>query len=678
MRLRKFLLVFSYTRLWIFLSSLQEHTLSVTQSDSLIGSVLGGRYELVMRVGRGGTAVVYRGIDRRLGRTVAVKVIHSDLSGDPDYIKRFDREARAAALLSHPNIVAVFDQGHAADRPYIVMEYIAGQSLRSIIAQSAPLPPGLALSYAYEVAKALAAAHDAGIIHRDIKPENVLITNDGQVKVTDFGLAKTTSSQTSTASHGVLMGTMSYIAPEIPQSGASSKASDIYSTGVMIYEMLTGKKPHTGEDLSQVLYKHVNVDIPPPSQALAGQARARIPDYVDALVQACTSRDASLRPADGRVLEERIAEARRSLDAGLLHDAALVKEFSEGTPAPEKTPVSPTPLLTPSDLGVAVGSGGTGRTGVPKLAKATAPQTRSSKTQVRRRRGPIIAIVLVLAILAGLGGIWYWLAVASWTTVPNLTGMTEQTARETVETHQLAFSSMSEYSETVTLGDVIRTTPAIDARIKKGGTVTAWISKGPERYAMPTVVGLAQDDASTALLNAHLTTGTVTEVWDETVPVGIVVSASIDAGEMCKPGTLVDLSVSKGREPIEVVSYVGKTQDEATEGLEGMGLTVNVVDSEYSTTVPEGSVISQDPSEGTLYRGDEVSLVVSKGPEPIPVPSVYGQSLQKAQETLRAAGLYTTIRNQNTFGVQLGIAVGTDPSAGTLVPQGSTVTLIVY
>jgi len=646
---------------------------SVSQNDSLIGSVLGGRYEIVARINRGGTAVVYRGIDRRLGRTVAVKVIHSDLSGDPDYVKRFDREARAAAILSHPNIVAVFDQGHASERPYIVMEYIRGQSLRSIIASSAPLPPTLALGYIHEVAKALAAAHDAGIIHRDIKPENVLITNDGQVKVTDFGLAKSITAQTSTASHGVLMGTMSYISPEIPVSGVSSKASDIYSTGVMLYEMLTGKKPHTGDDLSQVLYKHVHEDIGPPSQALAGQAKSRIPDYVDALVVACTSRDPALRPADGRALEEKVAKAQKALDAGLLHDAELVREFSGGDAEPEKTPVAPDPMW-PVAAAVPVRD-----TPPPpattKLAKVSHrdPPIRKEK---KKRKFPLLPLILILAVVLAGSGFGYWAAVGRWTHVPAVAGMTEQDATALAQTDSLQVDSLQAYSETIDIGHVIRVEPDQGKRVTKGSTVTLYVSKGPERYDMPTVVGLSEADARTAILNAHMAVGTVTQDWSETVAEGLVISASQDAGASLKPDTPIDLVISKGREPIPLPAYAGQLADTASQALTDAGFTVTTSE-DNSPSVPTGNVISQDPAgcdTCTGYRGDAVSLVVSIGPKMIAIPPVRGLFRNDAITTLKNAGFDVSV---DSSAFPLGYATGTSPTSGVMAAEGSTVTLYI-
>ncbi|MCL2784497.1 MAG: Stk1 family PASTA domain-containing Ser/Thr kinase [Propionibacteriaceae bacterium] len=662
--------------------------MTVPPVDNLIGSVLNGRYEIVARINGGGTAVVYRGIDRRLGRTVAIKVIHAALAGDPDYVNRFDREARAAANLSHPNIVAVFDQGMAGDRPYIVMEYVRGQSLRSIIASSAPLPPSLALTYAHEVAKAIAAAHESGVIHRDIKPENVLITNDGSVKVTDFGLAKITTAQTTTASQNVLMGTMSYIAPEIPQSGAATKASDIYSAGVVLYEMLTGKKPHVGEDLSQVLYKHVHEDIPPPSQALSGQARARIPNYVDALVTACTSRNDDHRPPDGRVLEAQIAKARRRLEAGTLDDADLVREFREGITPSEQTPVAPirpasARVPKPAQPGVRKPANPSATKleraaeNRPKTAAAAKPSSPGGKPSDSRRKLPVIPLVAILASTLVVTGILGWVFIWSWTHVPPVDGMTEQVARTELAAVGLTVAVMQDYSETVPAGQVIRTVPQGESRVKKNSEITVYISKGPERYPMPTVIGLSEEEAKNAILSSHLAVGTISRDWSDTYPEGSVISASEAAGDQLKPNTVIDLSVSKGREPITIESQVGKAQEAATTALTDKGFQVSVTGEEYSVNIPVGSVVSQTPNEGTGHKGDIIELVISKGPRMIEVPGVYYMTRADATKVLTDAGFVVDAQVRNPIGIPLGLASGTEPRAGKFAPEGSTVVLII-
>ena len=310
-----------------------------TVGDPLVGRLLDGRYQITERLARGGMATVYRGVDTRLTRTVAVKVMHVGLGDDAEFARKFDREARAAARLAHPNVVAVFDQGSDlieghSNRPYIVMEHIDGYTLRDVINREAPMLPLRALEVIEPVLAALAAAHDAGLVHRDVKPENVLISDRGQIKVADFGLAKAISSQTSTATQGLLIGTVSYLPPELVVSGTADARSDVYSTGVVLFELLTGRKPHTGDTPIQVAYAHVHADVPAPSRyPTAGP----IPSYLDALVARATSRTASARPADARVLLTEVRRVQSALREGRRDDPELARDLrSAATAAPTR------------------------------------------------------------------------------------------------------------------------------------------------------------------------------------------------------------------------------------------------------------------------------------------------------------------------------------------------------
>ena len=299
-----------------------------TVSDPLVGRLLDGRYQITQRLARGGMATVYRAVDMRLTRTVAVKVMHVGLGDEAEFARKFDREARAAAKLSHPNVVSVFDQGQDVEgsnsRPYIVMEYVEGHTLRDVLNREAPLPPARALELMEPVLAALAAAHDAGLVHRDVKPENVLISDRGRLKVADFGLAKAVSSQSSTATQGLLIGTVSYLPPELVVAGRADARSDVYSAGVVLFELLTGRKPHTGDTPIQIAYAHVHRDVPPPS---VGPTRAPIPPYVDALVTRATARDANFRQPDAKILLAQVRRARIALQQGLADDPELTREL---------------------------------------------------------------------------------------------------------------------------------------------------------------------------------------------------------------------------------------------------------------------------------------------------------------------------------------------------------------
>ncbi len=286
--------------------------------DPLVGRLLDGRYEITQRLARGGMATVYRAVDTRLTRTVAVKVMHVGLGDETEFARKFDREARAAAKLSHPNVVSVFDQGQDREgpnsRPYIVMEYVEGQTLRDVLNREAPMPPKRALEIMEPVLAALAIAHNAGLVHRDVKPENVLISDRGQIKVADFGLAKAVSSQSNTATQGLVIGTVSYLPPELVMSGHADARSDVYSAGIVLFELLTGRKPHTGDTPIQIAYAHVHRDVPPPS---TGPRAGRIPPYVDALVTRATARNANLRQPDAKVFLSQVRRARSALQRGM-------------------------------------------------------------------------------------------------------------------------------------------------------------------------------------------------------------------------------------------------------------------------------------------------------------------------------------------------------------------------
>src|SRR6478672_11963097 len=299
-----------------------------TVADPMIGRVLDGRYRVGPRIARGGMATVYEATDLRLDRTCALKIMHSGLGDDDEFAARFVREAHSAARLSHPHVVGVFDQGDDDGTLFLAMEYIPGHTLRDLIRKESPMSPAKALAVIDPVLSALAAAHAAGMIHRDVKPENVLLADDGRVEVADFGLARAISAETQhTATGGVLIGTVSYLSPELVVDGKADARSDVYAAGVLIYEMLTGHKPHQADSAIQVAYKHVHEDIPAPSASTPG-----IPPYVDALVARATSRDPSYRPADARVLLHQVRRVRHALDHGVVDDQDLLDDLTPTTP----------------------------------------------------------------------------------------------------------------------------------------------------------------------------------------------------------------------------------------------------------------------------------------------------------------------------------------------------------
>lgn len=674
------------------------------------GQLLDGRYLVGPRVARGGMASVHEAVDQRLHRTVAVKIMHPGLGDDGDFAARFVREARAAARLSHPNIVAVYDQGDDDGTLFLAMELVTGHTLRDTVTKEAPMPPARALALLEPVVSALAAAHRAGIIHRDVKPENVLIATEpgsgaSRVKVADFGLAKAIGTDTQhTATGGVLIGTVSYLAPELVSEGTSDARADVYAVGVILYELLTGSKPHEGETPIQVAYKHVHEDVPAPSSRVPG-----IPAYVDALVARATARDRSQRPADAGVLLRHVHRVSHALAAGVSEDVELTQDLTpllaavaaagvdtDDPPAPDQHRLGdtspevwePEELADLAALGVVAGSrdgsdaeptavvAAPGRTAAQPAPVPGSGSRGAAPARRRRWRGPV-ALLLALLLAAGVGlGAW-WFGWARYTTVPTVLGQTESSA--VAELEDAGFEvDLAEgvYSESVDRGDVVSSAPGPGDRVLPGETVTLVLSLGVEKYPVPTLEGLTEDEARGALEEVSLEVGRVKQKFSETVESGRVIRHDPGEGRQLRPGTAVDLVVSKGRKPINVGDWVGEDADRAQATLERKGLVVDRSQEQFDDTVPEGAVIAQTPQSGTLFRGDTVTLVVSLGPELVEVPNVRAQGVESARQELEALGFVVQTVNAPGY-LGLGFVFSQDPGSGQEVPRGSTITLSI-
>ncbi|HET7432366.1 MAG TPA: Stk1 family PASTA domain-containing Ser/Thr kinase [Nocardioides sp.] len=647
------------------------------------GRLLEGRYRIGPRIARGGMASVYEATDIRLDRTVAVKVMHPGLGDDDEFAARFVREARAAARLTHPNVVGVYDQGDEDGTVFLVMELVSGHTMRDLVRKEAPLTPARALALLDPVLSALAAAHRAGLIHRDVKPENVLIADDGRVKVADFGLAKAVSADTQhTATGGVLIGTVSYLAPELVVDGRADARADVYAAGVLLYELLTGLKPHEGESPIQVAYKHVHEDVPPPSSVVPG-----IPSYVDALVARATSRDRGQRPADAGVLLHQVHRVSQALAEGLHDDAELTQDL---TPT-QAVALLPRPEVEAEDtdelpswlhdsrlsqdthpiLRAAARQPAEPPAARPPSRPAAPPPARPR----RSRRGPLL-MVLALLLAVGVGvGAW-WFGFARWTQTPSVLGLTQAQAVQKLEAAGLGVDiGDPAYSETVPKGQVLATDPGAGERVLKDGTVTLSISLGKERYDVPKLRGLTEDQAQDKILGTHLTFGQSIKRWSDTVPAGQVLRSDPPPGTRVKRGAVVDLYLSRGPKPVEVRDWTGKDATAAAAWFDKRGITVDDSQQEYSDSVPEGHVVRQDPTSGTLYRGDTVRLVVSQGPELIEVPhGLVASGVEDATQRLEALGFRVRVEHDASY-IGLGYVFNTTPDAGEMVPRGSTITL---
>jgi serine/threonine-protein kinase len=671
-------------------------------ADPLVGHVLDGRYQLTSRLARGGMATVYQGIDTRLNRTVAIKLMHVGLGDDAEFARKLDREARAVARLSHPCVVSVFDQGRddsnsGGGRPYIVMEFVDGHTLRDVINRDAPLSPLRCLELMEPVLAALAAAHDAGLVHRDVKPENVLISDRGQLKVADFGLAKAVSSQTSTATQGLLIGTVSYLPPELVMSGKADARSDVYSAGVVLFELLTGRKPHTGETPIQVAYAHVNSDVPPPSTF---RTAGRIPPYLDALVTRATSRNRDARPPNARIFLSQLRRVRASLSQGLADDPELTRELSQiiplaptqkrdradyeitqlvsdvaGIPSQSGLPSRPPPVAAqqpPRTLLHAPPPAVPDR--IYQLSAARQAAHRERQARGRRRGWLAMILVLILATSAALAG-WYWTE-GRFTTAPALTMLTKDEAGRVAKKAGLWIEFDEGFSETVAKGKVISTDPTAGARILDGGQMHATVSNGLERYAMPVVGGLSRADAVAALKGARLDVGKVTEEYSRSVLDGTVLRTSERAGTLLRKGTNVDLVVSRGPQPLTIINYEGSDADTAIRKLRQLGFAV-AVSTERSETVARGLVIRQSPRGGTGIRGDTINITRSLGPNLVTVPNVRSMEVGTAEQVMKKAGFKTEVKASPLRNVGTGYVVYTNPRARSQVPKGTTITLFV-
>jgi beta-lactam-binding protein with PASTA domain/serine/threonine protein kinase len=642
--------------------------------DPLVGRLLDGRYEIGARIARGGMASVYEAVDTRLDRVCAIKVMHPGLGDDHDFAARFVREARSAAKLSHPNVVAVFDQGDDHGTVFLAMEYVAGHTLRDVIRKDAPMPPLRALALLEPVLSALASAHRAGLIHRDVKPENVLIADDGhggRVKVADFGLAKAVSADTQhTATGGVLIGTVSYLAPELVVDGRADARADVYAAGVVLYELLTGHKPHEGESPIQVAYKHVHEDVPAPGAEVPG-----IPPYVDALVARATARDRSLRSADAGVFLHQLHMVRQALEEGVVDDPDLVADLrpavSTGTApievpdfadVPEPTVIRPVTEAT---------------TTIPPLtpgARVVKPAAVVRRPPRRSRRGPYLLIAALIAALLVAGLAW-WFGAGRYTPTPSVIGLTQAEAQSKLRQAGLeADVGAHDYSETVATGRVISTDPGPGQRVLDGGTVHLVISLGKERYDVPVLRGKSVNAAQDAILAAHLSYGRAIGRWSDGVPAGTVLGSDPAAGTSLKPDTPVNIYVSRGPKPIEITDYTGQDAKVAEKALKKAGFKVEK-SSDFSDTVPKDSVISQAPSSGAGHKGDVVTLVVSKGPHLVQIPNgIVASGVDAARSTLEGLGFQVEEQETDHY-LGLGYVYSVTPGEGESAPYGSAVTL---
>ena len=630
--------------------------------SDLTGELIDNRYLLQRLIASGGMATIYAGIDTRLDRPVAVKIMHAHLANDEAFVSRFIKEAKATAALSHPNIVSIQDQGWNEGGPpavFLVMELVEGSTLRDFLNQQGAVSIEQMFQLMTPVISALAAAHKIGIIHRDIKPENILISKDGRVKVADFGLARNMAiGQTMTVESSVVLGSVSYLSPEQVQRGVADARSDIYAVGIVLFEMLTGGKPYEGETPIQIAYRHVNDRIP-----TLQSIKSDIPITISELVHAATAPNPDHRPKDAEELLNKFREIQAQID-------------------PKKRQMSLELDLPPSMMKsvtkrgkVSVGSAleglkeKTSQLISTKPIKVSKPEdsigTKKRKVSKRVKRNRIIALLLLIGLVFG----GFRLLNIGKISVPSLVGMSQTEASKSLEPLGLDLEIIEEvFSEDIPKGRVIASEPGGGGKISPDEKVGLILSKGQERILIPRLNGLTPDVASAQLSSLGLTVGEINEIFDMKIAAGYVIATEPKETMAVKRKAIVNLIVSKGVEQISLQSYVGKGGEQALSELTEMGFDVDA-EYKFSDSIFKGQVISQSPEKmESIGKGSKIDLTISKGPEFVFVPNVLGKNKNDASLDLENLGLRVKIKGS-------GKVNNISPAIGAKVKQGAVITL---
>ena len=630
--------------------------------SDLSGELIDKRYQLLRLVANGGMASIYEALDTRLDRKVAVKIMHPHLAQDEAFVNRFIREAKAAAALSHPNIVAVQDQGWnqgGVPAVFLVMELIEGNTLREYLNERPRFEVKEAINFLTPILSALSAAHSLGIVHRDIKPENILISKEGRIKIADFGLARgELIGSTMTVESSVILGSVSYLSPEQVQLGVADERSDVYAVGVVAFEMLTGNKPFIGESPIQIAYMHVNQDIP----ALRSK-RKEIPQSLDSLISKATNRNPDLRPRNATEFLNELESIHVALDPkrnqmkleldlpiDLIREKLRTKVENSVDLEQERQAIQASPR---------------------QIRKGEEKKRRTSRRVKRNRK-----VALFLAIALGVGG-WYTLVgPGSRIVIPSMVGGSYNEAVSALT--PLGLNNIvveKRFDENIASGVIIGSLPTGGGRVNIGGSVILIISKGAERYTIAPLVGLTPDAAIALIEKYPLRIGTTSEVFSNKILKGFVVASDPKNGVKVKRGSIINIVVSKGVETIPLASYLGKSGEQALNELTDAGFNVESSFA-FNENILAGAVVSQTPAGNIVApKSSKVVLVVSKGSEYVYIPNLFSIQESVAINTLEDLELKVIVKRLGVKTIKK--VTNISPKVASKVKRGSTVTITV-
>jgi eukaryotic-like serine/threonine-protein kinase len=627
-------------------------------TDTLIDTLFDGRYRILKRIGSGGMADVYLAEDEVLGRRVAIKILNERHAGDDQFIERFRREAQSAAALSHPNVVAIYDRGEAEGTYYIAMELLDGRNLKELIVARGPAPPKIVVEYARQILAALAYSHRHTIVHRDIKPHNVVVDGDGRVKVTDFGIARGGASQMTEV--GSIVGTAQYLSPEQARGEPVDPRSDLYSLGIVMYELLTGSVPFTGDSPVEIAMKHLSATAPPPSEVREG-----VPRELDLVVMRALAKDPDDRYASAEEMDADLERIQRGLGV-----------------SPRTTEAATAVIAAPSAMPTMISNAPTRVQGTDTGYGAQPPVYYDYDEPPRRR--PVWPWLLPILLLIGtvvVGFVVYQqiqdqLNDTKPIAVPNVEGLRTSLAVNQLEERNIQYELEEGFSTEQPKGFVYDQNPEGGKRIsRETDVVTLFISKGPPTTEVPDVRGRSRDDAVAALTDAKLKSNVVK--INSGAPVDTVIAQDPKPGDVVEEGTTVRINVSAGPKPIGVPSVLGQPYESAAAALQSAGFAVARRDADSNQ--PGGTVIDQTPAGGeTAAKGATITLTVSKGPTTAAVPDVTSLDRDTAMATLRDAGFRAVVTQEDTADPSLdGVVLSQDPAGGTQAEPGARITIVV-